>query len=114
MDSERARQLLTQQRERIERTLVALARPAEGDELSHVDQHIADEGSEVQQQETDEGIAERLREELEAIGRAEERLADGTYGVSIESGEAIPDGRLERIPWAERTADEQARYERGG
>jgi RNA polymerase-binding transcription factor len=114
MDPERARQLLTQERERIERTLAALERPAEGDELSHVDQHIADEGSEVQQQETDEGIAERLREALDAIERAEGRLAGGTYGVSIESGEPIPDGRLERIPWAERTADEQARYERGG
>jgi DnaK suppressor protein len=114
MDPERARQLLSQERERLERTLSALERPAEGDELSHVDQHIADEGSEVQQQETDEGIAERLREELEAIERAEQRLADGTYGVSIESGDPIPDGRLERIPWAERTADEQARYERGG
>jgi DnaK suppressor protein len=36
---------------------------------------------------------------------------DGTYGVSIESGQPIPDARLEAIPWAERTAEEQARHD---
>jgi DnaK suppressor protein len=114
MDPDDARELLSRERERIRRTLAALEAPAEGDELSHVDQHPADEGSEVQQQETDEGLAERLRDELAAIDRAETRLAKGTFGVSIESGEPIPDGRLERIPLAERTAAEQARFERGG
>ncbi len=58
-----------------------------------------------------QGLAERLRYELDAIERAERRLADGTYGISVESGEPIPDARLEAIPWAERTAEEQARYE---
>ena len=53
----------------------------------------------------------RLREELAAIERAEQRLRDGTYGLSVESGEPNPDARLEMIPWAERTAEEQARYE---
>jgi len=60
------------------------------------------------------GLAESLREELAAVERAEQRLANGTYGKSVESGEAIPDGRLQSVPWAERTADEQARYEAGG
>ena len=36
----------------------------------------------------------------------------GTYGLSVESGEPIPDERLERMPWAERTVEEQARYDR--
>ena len=42
------------------------------------------------------------------------RLAEDTYGLSVESAEPIPDARLEAIPWAERTAEEQARYERSG
>jgi RNA polymerase-binding transcription factor DksA len=29
----------------------------------------------------------------------------------VESGQPIPDARLEAIPWAERTAEEQAGYE---
>ena len=46
--------------------------------------------------------------------RAEERLKAGTYGVSVESGEPIPDARLEAQPTAERTIEEQERFERGG
>lgn len=45
--------------------------------------------------------------------RAEARLAEGTYGLSVESGEPIPDGRLEARPTAERTVEEQERYDRG-
>jgi RNA polymerase-binding transcription factor DksA len=30
----------------------------------------------------------------------------------VESGKPIPDERLELIPWAERTVEEQERYER--
>ena len=55
----------------------------------------------------------RLQYELEAIARAERRVDEGTYGVSVDSGQPIPDGRLEAIPWAERTAEEQSRFEAG-
>jgi DnaK suppressor protein len=115
VDPDRARELLQRERERIERSLADLT-PGDGDdeELAHVDQHVADTGSELFEHERDAGIAEQLREELAAVERAEQRLAEGTYGVSIESGQPIPDERLEAIPWAERTAEEQARYEQGG
>jgi DnaK suppressor protein len=43
------------------------------------------------------------------VARAEQRIEQGTYGVSVESGEPIPDARLEAIPWAERTAQEEQR-----
>ena len=75
---------------------------------------MADEGTELFEEERDAGFAERLREELAAVERAEERLMLGTYGLSVESGEPIPDDRLEAIPWAERTVEEQARYDHGG
>jgi DnaK suppressor protein len=113
MDEEHARTLLAQNRERIEGQLADPAGREDQDELSHLDQHPADDAQFLADEEVEEGLAERLREELEAIERAEARLADGTYGRSIESGESIPDERLEAIPWAERTAAEQERYERG-
>jgi RNA polymerase-binding transcription factor len=112
MDPDRAADLLKRERARIERALADLSRESD-EELSHVDQHMADEGSELFEQERDAGLAVRLREELAAVGRAEERLADGKYGLSIESGAPIPDERLEAVPTAERTVEEQARYERG-
>ena len=112
MDLERARSLLARERSRIEDALQRLQRSG-NEELSHLDQHPRDEGTEVFEEERDEGLSQRLRQELEAIERAERRLAEGTYGTSIDSGEPIPDARLEAVPWAERTAEEQERYERG-
>jgi DnaK suppressor protein len=110
MDDARARELLTRERERIERALADLESPYD---VRDEPRDASEEGTDMFQEELDEGIAERLREELAAVERAEKRLAEGKYGVSIESGEPIPDGRLEAIPWAERTAEEQSRYERG-
>jgi DnaK suppressor protein len=112
MDPARAAELLARERARIERELKTL-RPESDEELSHVDQHLADLGTELYEDERDEGLADRLREELAAIERAERRLKEGTYGRSIISGEPIPDGRLEAVPWAELTVEQQSRREGG-
>jgi len=112
MDSDRARALLERERSRIEKALVDLA-PEDTGELSDLNTHLGDEASELYEDERDEGLALDLREQLAAVQRAEQRLADGTYGLSIESGEPIPDARLEAQPTAERTVEEQSRYERG-
>jgi DnaK suppressor protein len=111
VDREHARQLLARERRRIEGALSRL-RPEPDEELSHLDQHPADEATELFQEELDQGLTERLQEELAAIERAERRVEEGTYGLSVESGEPIPDARLEAIPWAERTAEEQERFDR--
>jgi RNA polymerase-binding transcription factor len=114
MDPQRARELLERERERIASDLRALRGDREGDdELATVDQHNADAGTELLENELDQSMIDRLERDLEAIRRAEQRLEEGTYGVSVESGEPIPDGRLEAIPWAERTAEEQGRFEAG-
>jgi DnaK suppressor protein len=111
MDEQRATELLARERERIEKVLADLETPPED---RNEPRDASDDANELFDEELGEGVADRLRKELEAIKRAEQRVADGTYGKSIESGEPIPDGRLEAIPWAERTAEEQGRYERGG
>jgi DnaK suppressor protein len=112
IDDARARELLSRERERIERALADFERNRDS-ETSGLDQHPADDADHLQQDEVDEALAEQLREELAAVERAERRLEEGKYGLSIESGEPIPAGRLEAVPWAERTAQEQERYERG-
>jgi DnaK suppressor protein len=109
MDDERARQLLARERARVERMLAGLVSGDRDDDPDPFE--AADIAPDLLDAEIDEGLAERLREELAAIERAEKRLAEGKYGLSIESGQPIPDARLEAIPWAERTAEEQARYE---
>jgi DnaK suppressor protein len=108
MDPDRARELLTGERERITRELRGLA-PQPSDDLTTTD--AADRASDVYGAELEEGLSDDLRARLAAVERAEARLAEGTYGLSVESGEPIPDDRLEAAPTAERTTGEQARYE---
>ena len=113
MDEAEARELLARERARVERALAELVPHAPDDELSHVDQPAADIGTETYDRELQDALAMSLHDELEAIERAEKRLAEGTYGLSVDSGKPIPEGRLKAIPWAERTVDEQEAYERG-
>jgi DnaK suppressor protein len=110
MDSDRARALLARERERIE-SLLAGRRWVDVGELSDQDEP-ADRASELYQDEFDESLTTALRCELAAVESAEARLAAGTYGVSVESGEPIPDERLEAFPTAELTLEEERRVER--
>jgi DnaK suppressor protein len=106
MDPARARELLAAERERIERALAHLVHQDTGEPADELDP--ANQASDLYQDELDQGLADDLREELAAVERAEARLAAGTYGLSIESGRPIPDERLEAVPTAERTAEEEA------
>jgi DnaK suppressor protein len=105
VDAGRARELLAAERSRIERALAHTRRQDDGEPADEFDP--ANLASDLYQDELDEGRADDLRDQLAALERAEERLAAGTYGVSIESGQPIPDERLEAMPTAERTADEE-------
>jgi DnaK suppressor protein len=106
MDPERARQLLAAEREQVEKEIAATGRGGseEGDERREPGDHDSEA---LYQDEFDAGRAQKLKERLEAVERAEARLAEGTYGLSVRSGEPIPDGRLEVNPTAELTVDEQ-------
>jgi DnaK suppressor protein len=112
MNEDRAQALLARERQRIEQALAGRAERVGTDELTSQDQHLADAATELYENELEEGLAERLRADLAALERAEARLEAGIYGVSIESGERIPDERLEANPLAERTIDEERRLER--
>ncbi|HSJ16960.1 MAG TPA: TraR/DksA C4-type zinc finger protein [Solirubrobacterales bacterium] len=113
IDEARARELLRRDRERIEGSLAELRRTRDS-ELEEIETSTdpADDAEQIEEKEVDDALIEQLRAELEAIERAEKRLEDGTYGFSVESGEPIPAGRLEAVPWAERTSEEQERFER--
>ncbi len=103
MDEERARQRLAEERARIERELAAIGTPQASDEP----QDSGDQADELQQEGTDDAVRAELERTLHAIGEAENRLDDGTYGKSVISGEPIPDERLEAIPWADRLVSEE-------
>jgi DnaK suppressor protein len=103
MEEARARELLAAERERVEAELAGLR----GDQQSDNRREPGDLTDEsLYQDEFDAGRAQDLQRKLEAIERAEERLANGTYGLSVRSGAPIPDGRLEANPTAELTVEE--------
>ena len=86
-------------------------RKSELDEID-TDTSPSDDSGSIDEEQVDDAVAVQLRAELGAVERAEQRLEDGSYGLSVESGEPIPAERLEAIPWAERTPEEQQRFER--
>lgn len=106
MDEKRAGELLAAERAQIES---ALRRSAiePSDEPSTT--AIADDAADTYQNEFDQGRIDDLRLRLAAVERAEERLRNGRYGLSVDSGKPIPDERLEAVPTAERTVEEEAR-----
>ena len=106
MDPARARELLEGERQRVEQALAGLrSREAEG----HAEQDEPGERDSeyLYERGLDDAREKDLNHQLAALERAEARLAAGTYGLSVQSGEPIPDERLEAVPTAELTVEEQ-------
>jgi DnaK suppressor protein len=114
MESEEAKELLRAERRRVQR-LLADQGASEADDRSAANEEnqdgnpLEDPAEAFVSEMVDDAIAEGLRDRLAAIERAEQRLADGTYGRSVESGAAIPDERLRADPAAELTVEEAER-----
>lgn len=106
MDPEHAADLLARERARVENSLDSLRSETAENGTVGGEMEPEDRAASLTQFETDSALSERLRRELELITAAEERLRNGTYGLSVVSGEEIPDDRLEALPWADRKADE--------
>ena len=107
MDDERARTLLTDERRRVERILADTV-SAGRDDRSEANQpgDLTDPAERLTAEQADDAVAAGLRVRLLAVERAERRLEDGTFGLSVRSGVPIPDERLEADPTAELTVEE--------
>jgi DnaK suppressor protein len=108
MDPDRARELLAAERERIENAIADLKRESPEDSDERVEPGDEDDEG-LYQDEFDAGRTQDYEGQLAALERAEARLEAGTYGISVDSGEPIPDQRLEAYPLAERTVEEEKR-----
>ena len=107
MDAERARTLLAAERAEVEAMLAQSTRS--GGQDREAEQETGDSGDTADALESegvDNAVEASLRERIAAIERAEQRLADGTFGLSVKSGQPIPDERLEVAPTAELTVEE--------
>jgi len=116
MDSERARSLLTAERDEVQGLLKDAETAGQEDRVAEVDSEsgdIEDAAQGLTAEGMDDAITESLHNRLDAIERALQRLNAGTYGRSVRSGEPIPDERLEADPAAELTVQEARAAERG-
>jgi RNA polymerase-binding transcription factor DksA len=112
LDEEAARQRLQAERERVHGLIEGLRDEGLGEseseqvgELSHYDQHPADQASETFEREKDLSILEGLETELAEIEAALTRLDDGTYGIDEVTGAPIDPERLDALPTARTNVD---------
>ena len=113
MELERAQELLNAKRAHVEKLLASAADARTEDNAAERDAGDGDtDGAQpLEHASVDLAIEASLREQLGALDRAEQRIKDGSYGLSIESGTPIPDARLEIDPAAELTVEEAARHQ---
>ena len=116
MNELRARELVARERTRVEVLLAAQVSEirAAGPLQRQQTGESEDAASALDAESVSVALAADLREQLAGVERAEERIAGGTYGRSIESGLSIPEERLEAEPLAERTDEEQREFEKHG
>jgi DnaK suppressor protein len=113
MELDRAKQLLRAERERINGLLAASAKARMEDNDAELDagDGDADGAQPLEHEAIGIAIESSLHERLAALDRADQRIEDGRYGISVESGDVIPDARLEIDPAAELTVAEAAKHQ---
>jgi DnaK suppressor protein len=107
MESAKAKDLLDAERLGVERSLADMDQFGADDRTAaDAPGDMFDSAEPLTKEGTDDAVRAALQSRLEAIDRAEQRLEDGTYGFSVQSGQPIPDDRLEADPAAELTLEE--------
>jgi DnaK suppressor protein len=77
------------------------------DEVNQEAHQFEDDAQKLDRLETEGEIVSRNVARLERIERALGKIEDGTYGLSDVSGQRIPEARLEAMPDAINTIEEQ-------
>ena len=119
-DTERFRDVLTDERRRVEHALATLRDEHRGsldDEVEEVaatsDNHLAETASATLGREIDYTLGDNAEQVISEIDAALKRIDDGTYGTCTSCGGEIPIPRLEANPWASLCIDCKRRAEGG-
>ncbi|HEX6923561.1 MAG TPA: TraR/DksA C4-type zinc finger protein [Bacillales bacterium] len=83
---------------------------SEADELSVVDNHLADSASGIVNREKQMAENSLRDQELSEVHAALERMEQGTYGQCVDTGKEISFERLKAIPYAKRTVAAEEAY----
>ena len=71
-----------------------------GGDASGVPLHLADLGTDVSETDVNMSCSASASDEIREIDEALDRIQDGSFGLCEDCGQAIPEGRLEAIPYA--------------
>ena len=80
--------------------------------LSHLPQHMAEQGSDAYGQSLSLDLAAAERRLIKEIDDALKRIDDGTYGICEMTGKPIKADRLEELPWARYSIEAARELER--
>ena len=114
---------IERQRQRLTKLRDELADATEGKEAEEKDINSQSSGQAVEYEddaqrlttlELDGNLVARSAQRLAQVDRALEKIAEGTYGLSDASADAIPKERLEATPEAIYTVEQQAARESAG
>ena len=116
-DTDRFREMLLEERERVQSAIEHLQHETEGsleDETGEVtpDNHPGDVASATFDREMDYTLEENSGAVLKAIDGALQRIEDGTYGKCVRCDKEIAEERLEAMPYAELCIDCKRETER--
>ena len=117
VDTDRLKQTLLQERERVQAALDNIHDDHPGtisDETGEdavYDNHLADTATETYDRELDYTLGENAEHVLGEIDSALERIEQGTYGACTRCGKPIAPERLEARPWATLDIDCQRQLE---
>ncbi|TML70216.1 MAG: hypothetical protein E6G13_08750 [Actinobacteria bacterium] len=117
LDTDRLKQTLLQERERVQAALDNIHDDHPGtisDETGEdavYDNHLADTATETYDRELDYTLGENAEHVLGEIDSALERIEQGTYGACTRCGKPIAPERLEARPWATLDIDCQRQLE---
>ena len=116
------KEFVEEQRGRLEELRAELTRLVRGleedqrdraeDEEDFTEHDSGDMSQSLFTREMDATVEQVTERRLASVERALEKIEEGTYGLSDESGEQIPKGRLEAAPEAIYTVEEQQRREK--
>ena len=106
LDTDRFRDLLLQERQRVKAAIDNLhdenpgsIRDETGEDAVY-DNHLADTATVTYDRELGYTLEENSEHVLAEIDAALKRIDDATYGICTNCGKAIPSERLEARPWA--------------
>jgi RNA polymerase-binding protein DksA len=118
-DTDRFRNLLLEERERVERAIASLREDHPGrideevEEISAAqDNHLAETATVTLDREIDYTLEENSTRLLASVHGALKRVEDGTFGKCVTCGREIAEERLEAYPWASHCIDCKRALER--